>query len=181
MQRVRVKRVDAQIADAGKHPQRAERDRRDREPAPQPRPRECERGGGDHGEVEIERPVIRQLARDQQRRGECADLPECCKRRAMQQRGGKGRQRHNAEQHECGAGHEEFVQRIGHIDCCVSDCGAGGGEDARDMRGRDAREPRELVVAACPFAGRDQGGREQAAEEDAHARPDQPGFDRELH
>ena len=76
MQRMGGERVDTQIADAREHPERAERDRRDREPAPQPRTRERERCGGDHGEIEIERPVIRRVACDQHRRDECADLPE---------------------------------------------------------------------------------------------------------
>ena len=39
----------------------------------------------------------------------------------------------------------------------------------------------ELIVAPCPFAGRDQRGGEQAAEEDAHAGADQSGLDRILH
>ena len=37
------------------------------------------------------------------------------------------------------------------------------------------------LLAPQPFAGRDQRGGKQAAEEDAHAGPDQAGLDRKLH
>ena len=181
MQCVRSNRVDAQIADAGEHPERAECHRRDGKPAPQPRPRERERTSGDNGEIEVERPVVRQLGCDQHRCDERADLPKCSERRPVQQRGRKCCERHDAEQHEGGARHEKFVERIGRIDRRIGDGGTGGGEDARDMCGWHARKARELVIAARPLAGRDQSGREETAQKNTHARPDQPGLDRELH
>jgi hypothetical protein len=42
VERVRRNRVDHRVVDAGKYPQRAERDRGEREPAPQPCARERE-------------------------------------------------------------------------------------------------------------------------------------------
>ena len=122
------------VVQAGEHPQRAERDRRDREPAPQPRACERERGGGDDREIDVERPVVRRLGGDEQRRDEGADLAERSERRPVQQRGGERRERHDAEQHEGGAGHEEVVERVGRVDRRVRDRGAGRGEDARDVR-----------------------------------------------
>jgi hypothetical protein len=98
----------------------------------------------------------------------------------MQQRGAKRCQRHDAEQHEGGAGYEKTVERIGGVDRRIGDGGAGCGEDARDVRRRDLRERDRDLAPPRPFAGCDQRRREQTAEEDAHGRADQAGLDRIL-
>ena len=97
----------------------------------------------------------------------------------MQQCGGKCREGHDAEQDEGGAGHEEFVERVGRVDRRVRDGGARGGEDARDMCVVGGDNAAGDLAASGPLARRDQRRGEQAAEEDAHAGPDQAGFDRD--
>ena len=181
MQCVRQQDVACRVAEAGEHPQRAERDRRDRKPAPQPCAREHERGGCDHREVEVERPVVRGIAGDQHRCDERADLPQCGKRGSVQQRGGKRRERHDTEQDECRARYEKIVQRISRIDRRIGDGRSCGRENARDVRGGYAGKACQLVVAARPFTGPDEGSGKQPAEENAHAWANQSRLDRELH
>ena len=166
---MRAERVDADDADAGQGPQRAEGDRGDGEPAPHPEARERERGGGHHRQIDVERPVIRPLRGDEKRRDIGADEAEARQRRPMQQRGGKRRQRHQAEQDESRAGGEKAVERMGGVDVGIGDGGAGGGQDARDVRGRQAGEAGEPLGPARPFARGDERGRQQCAERDPHA------------
>ena len=97
---MRAERIDADDADAGQGPQRAEGDRRDGEPAPHPEARERERGRGHDRQIDVERPVIRPLRGDEKRRDIGADEAEARERRPMQERGGERRQRHQGEQDE---------------------------------------------------------------------------------
>jgi hypothetical protein len=99
----------------------------------------------------------------------------------VQQRGRERRERHDAEQHEGAAGHEEAVERVGGVDGGEGNRRTSRREDARHVRGRDVRERKREFAPARPFAGRDQEGGEQAAEEHAHLWADQSGFDRILH
>ena len=175
---MRAERVRADGAHPGQGPHRAEGDRRDREPAPHPEARERERGGGHHRQIDVERPVIRPLRGDEKRRDIGADEAEARQRRPMQQRGGKRRQRHQAEQDESRAGREKAVERMGGVDVGIGDGGAGGGQDARDVRGRQAGEAGEPLAPARPFAGGDERGRQQCAERDPHGRSEQALLDR---
>ena len=175
---MRAERVDADDADAGQGPQRAEDDRGDGEPAPHPEARERERGGGHHRQIDVERPVIRPLRGDEKRRHIGADEAEARERRPMQQRGGKRRQRHQAEQDESRAGGEKPVERMGGVDVGIGDGRAGGGQDARDVRGRQAGEAGEPLGPARPFARGDERGRQQCAERDPHGRSEQALLDR---
>ena len=84
---------------AGEGPEQREHDGGDREPAPQPDPRQAERRRGDDGEIDIERPEVRPLGRDQDRRDECSGDAETGQRRSVQQRGGE-----RAERDQCQAG-----------------------------------------------------------------------------
>ena len=96
-----------------KRPERAEHDRGEREPAPHPDAGEHEGGGGHDREVDVERPEIRLLGRDQQRRHIGADEAEPGERRSVQQRGCERGERDDAEQDEGDAGIEEIVERVG--------------------------------------------------------------------
>ena len=99
----------------------------------------------------------------------------------MQQRGGECRERHDAEQYKRARRTEEPVERIGRIDDRECHDRAGRGENARDVGVFGVDRVAADLAPARPFAGRDQRGREQAAEEDAHAGADQAGLDRILH
>ena len=118
------------------------------------------------------------LRRHQNRRDEGGGDAEPRQRRAMQQRRGERAERHQPEQDEGGGGREKIVQRVGGIDGREGDRGAGGGEDRRDIGDRQRRDGRDALLAARPFAGRQQRQRERAAEQGAHAGPEQPGLDR---
>ena len=166
---------------AGESPEQREGDGGDREPAPQPDPRQPERRRGDDGEIDVERPEIRLVGRDQHRRDEGGGDAEAGQRRPVQQRRGERAQRHHAEQDERGGGREKIVQRIGGVDGRECHRGAGGGEDRRDIGDRQRLDRRDAFLAAGPFAGRQQRQREQAAEHGAHAGAEQPGLDRIAH
>ena len=163
---------------AGEGPQRREHDGRDRKPAPQPDAREAEGGGGDDGEIKIQRPEIRLLGGDQDRRRESGGDAEAGQRRPVQQRRGQGAQRHHAEQNERRRRDEEIIQRVGGVDGGERHRGAGGGEDGRDVGDRQRLDRSQAFLAPGPFAGGKQRQREQAAEQHAHARSEQALFDR---
>src|SRR5690606_37510366 len=72
------------------------------------------------------------------------------------------------------------VERVGRVDGREQADRAGRGQDAGNIRGRDAREGSDAVRAAQPFADAEQGEREQPAERDAYAGTEQAGLDREA-
>ena len=178
VEEMRRKPVDMGVLHARQRPEESERHRGDREPQPHPHARERKGRRRHHGDVDVERPVVRLAGRNQQRRDEGADQAERGQRRAVQQRRGERRQRHHAEQHEGEGGIEEAVKAVGRVDGGKGAGGAGRGQDARHVRARHAGKSAGQFVAAGPFAGCDEGGREQPAEEQPHAGPDQAGLDR---
>ena len=135
---VRRQRVDTAIDDPGERPRDREPDGRDGEPAPHPHPRQHEGRRRHHRQIDVERPIIGTVGGDQERRHIGADQAEPGQRRSVQQRGRERRQRHHAEQQESG-GREEAVERIGGIDIRIRDGGADRGENAGNMRARQAR------------------------------------------
>ena len=94
-----LRRERRQIADASERPRHARSDRRDGKPAPQLGPGEREGGGGDDGQIEIERPIVRRFGRDDQRRQEGADHTETRERGAVKKGGGKREERDRPEEH----------------------------------------------------------------------------------
>ena len=166
---------------AGERPQQRERDRGDREPAPQPDARQAESGCGDDREIDVERPEVRLAGRDQDRRHEGADDAETGERRPVQQRRGKRAQRHQSEQDERGGRHQEAVQRIGRVHRGKRDRRSGSGQDGRDIGDRQRLDRGDALLAARPFAGQQQGQREQAAQHRADAGAEQAGLDRIAH
>jgi hypothetical protein len=90
----------------------------------------------------------------------------------VEQSGRERQQRDDAEQNKCHAGRQKFVERISRIDRRISHDRTGGGQDARNVRRRQAGNACKPFSSARPFADRDQGGGEQCAERDAHARTD---------
>ena len=166
---------------AGEGPQQREHDRGDRKPAPQPIARQAERRRGDDGEIDVERPEVRLVGGDQDRRHEGAGDAETGERRPVQQRRGERAQRHQSKQDERGGRHQEAVQRIGRIDGCERHRRSGGGEDRRDIGDRQRLDGGDAFLAARPFAGGKQRQREQAAEHGAHAGAEQAGLDRIAH
>jgi hypothetical protein len=97
----------------------------------------------------------------------------------VEQSGRERQQRDDAEQNKCHAGRQKFVERISRIDRRISRIDrrishdrTGGGQDARNVRRRQAGNACKPFSSARPFADRDQGGGEQWAERDAHARTD---------
>ena len=163
---------------AGERPQQRERDRGDREPSPQPDARQTEGCRGDDGEIDVERPEVRLAGRYQDGRDEGADNAETGKRRAVQQRGGKRAERHQSQQDERGCRHQKAVQCIGRIDRGERHCRSGSRQDSRDIGDRRCFDGRDAFLAARPFAGQQQGQREQAAQNRAHAGAEQAGLDR---
>ena len=174
---MRRQRVDPRVVDARQQPEESEGDGDERQPLPQPHPRQRECRRGHHRKIDVERPVVRRVRRDQQRRHVGADEAERRQRRAVQQRRAERRQRHRAEQHEGEGRIEEAVKPVGRIDRGIGDGGAGGGQDARDVGGRDRGKARKLLLPARPFAADDESGREQRAEEQPQAGADQAGLD----
>ncbi|MEY9289354.1 hypothetical protein ABH979_002428 [Bradyrhizobium ottawaense] len=162
-------------------PEHGKGDRRDREPAPQPDAREAEARGGDDGEIDVERPVVRLAAGDEERRHEGADHAEAGQRRPMQQRRGERAHGHDAEQHEGGRGHEEAVERIGGIDGRERHRRTRGGENRRDVGDRQRLDVGNALLAPRPLAGPEQRSCEQATQEHAHAGAEQAGLDRIAH
>ena len=181
MECVRRERRHAQVMDAGEHPCHAEADPHDREPAPQADAGEPERGGRDDREIDIERPVVRPIGGDQQRRDLGAHEAERREGWPVQQGSEERRERDHTEQHEGERRIEKPVERIGRIDRRVADGGAGRRQDARNMRRRQSGQAGDLLHAARPFAGTDQRGRQQGCEEYLDARADQILLDRIAH
>ena len=99
----------------------------------------------------------------------------------MHQRGRQGRQRHHAEQQEGERRREEVVERIGGPDVGVGDGGAGGGENARDVRPRHLGEPGDDLAPARQFAEPDQHERQHRAGDHPQAGPEQALLDRVAH
>ena len=71
---------------------------------PQTRARERKGGGRDDRDVDIERPIIRLVGSDQERRHEGTHDAQARERRAMQQSGRERQERDDAEQNEGRAG-----------------------------------------------------------------------------
>ena len=173
-----MRREGRELADPRQGPQYARGDRGDGKPAPQSGPGEREGGGGDHGKIEIERPVARLLGRDDQRRDERADHAEPGERRTMQQRRGKREQRHGAEQHEGNGRTDQAVDRVRGISVGIGDGRAGGREHARDMRLGQAGDAGQDLVAPGPFPGGNQSERQQGAEQHLDDRAEPALLDR---
>ncbi len=173
--------IDAIVGNAGKRPEKPEHDRGDREPAPQAHARHAESGGGDDGEIEVERPIVGPVGPDDQRCDIGADKAEPGERRPVQQGGCERRQRDQAEQHEGDGRSDESVESVGGVDVGIGDGGTGGSKDARNMCARQAGQSAELLAAARPFAGDDEREREQRAEDDAHAGAEPSLLDRIAH
>ena len=144
-ERVRVQRSGTQIVHADERPQDREHCRGDREPPPHPVARECIGRRGDHGEIDIERPVARLRRAHEQRRHIGADQPETAERGAVLERGRERSKRHQPEQQKGHGGREEFVDFIGRPDVGIGDGGAGRGQNAWDVRAR------HLVDVGCVF------------------------------
>jgi hypothetical protein len=174
-------RRDLRRTESGQNPQGGEGDRGDRQPAPQPQPCQAEIGGGDHREIEIQRPVIGLARGDQDRGDESRRHAEPGQRGPMQQGRRHRGDRDQAEQDEGGGRDQEAVQRIGGVDGGEGDGGAGRGQDRRNIGDRQRRDRRQAFVAAAPFAGRQQRQREQPAQQRADAGAKQPGLDRIAH
>ena len=166
---------------AGERPQQREHDRGDRKPAPHPHARQTEGGRGDDGEIDVERPEVRLVGRDQDRGDEGADDAETGQRRPVQQCRGQRAHRHQPEQDERGGGHQEAVQRIGSVDGGKGHRRAGGGQDRRDVGDRQRFDRGNALLAAGPFAGGEQRQREQAAQRGTHVGAEQAGLDRIAH
>ena len=144
--------IDGSALQAGERPQQRERDRGDREPAPQPDARQTKGRRGDDGEIDVERPEVRLVGRDQDRRDEGADDAEAGERRPVQQRGGKRAERHQSEQDERGCRHQKAVQRIGRIDGRKRHRRSGGRQDSRDIGDRQRFDGGDALLPAGPFA-----------------------------
>ena len=122
----------------------------------------AEGGGGDDGEIDVERPVVGLVRtrpgsasrRRRPRRARPAPGRAAALRRASPSAT-------SAEQDEGGGRHEEAVERVGGIDGGIGDRGAGRGEDRRDVGDRQRRDRRNALLAARPFAGGKQRQREQ--------------------
>ena len=82
------------------------------------------------------------------------------------------------EQDERGRGRQKTVQRVGGVDGREGNGGAGGGEDGGNVGDRQRFDRGDALLAARPFAGGQQRQREGAAEQGAHAGPEQSGVDR---
>ena len=162
----------------GQGPEQCEHDGGDREPAPQPDPRQAEGRRGDDGEIDIERPEVRLLRRNQNGRDECRGDAEAGQRRSMQQRRGERTQRHQSEQDERGGGREKIVKRVGRVHRGERHGCAGGGEDGGNVGDRQRGYRGDALLAARPFARRQQRQRKRSPEQGAHAGPEQAGVDR---
>ena len=118
------------------------------------------------------------LGGNQNRGDEGGGDAEAGQRRSVQQRRGERAQRHQSEQNERGRGREKIVQRVGGIDGRERHRRAGGGENRGDVGDRQRFDRGDALLAARPFAGGKQRQRERAAEQGAHAGPEQPRVDR---
>ncbi len=172
MKEMRAERRDRVVFQSREGPERAEDDRGDRQPPPHADACKRERRGRHDREIDVERPVIRLIARHEQRRHIGADEAEAGERGAVQQRGRQRRECDDAEQDEGDAGIEEIIERVGGVDVRIRDNGARGGQDAGDVGARQARNAGEPLGAACPFAGENKQ-RARAARRESPAREEQ--------
>ena len=145
----------------------------DREPAPQPDAGKAERRGGDHRDIEIQRPIVGSGGDDQQRSHECAGDAEARQSGAMQQSRGQRAERDQSEQDEGGGRCEKVVQRVARIDRGEGNGGAGGRQDRRNIGDRQWFGQRVRFLAAAPFACAQQRQRKQRAEHDSCGGTDQ--------
>ena len=99
----------------------------------------------------------------------------------MQQRGGQRRQRNEAKQSKGCARRQEFIERVGGVHRRVCHDGAGGGQDAGNIRSRQAGKSRQSFVAARPFADGDQSESKERTERNANAGADEALLDRITH
>ena len=146
-----MRRRRAGQRDIRQRPEQAEGERRDRKPSPQPQAGERERGRRDDREIDVERPVIRLPGCDEERRHLRTDEAECRQRRPVQHRGSERDERHDAEHQERGSGREKSVERVCGPHRRERHRGAGGGEDARDVRD-GSRRIRSRLAAPQPLA-----------------------------
>ena len=181
VEHVGAERLDRVEFGSRQRPQRAEHDRRDREPGPQPEPGQREGGRGDDSEVDIERPVIRLGGRHQHRRQISADHAQTGERGTMKQSGGQSQQSHGAKQNEGGRRRQKSVERICGVHRGIGNGGAGGSQNAWNMRRRQTGQSRQIFPAPRPFANGDQNKGEQGTENDADAGTDQALLDRVAH
>jgi hypothetical protein len=63
---------------------------------------------------------------------------------------------------------QEPVERVGGVDIGIGDCGAGGRQDAGNMRRRQSGNSGKPFTAACPFAGHDERECQQRTERDPY-------------
>ncbi len=154
-------------------PEQREDDGGDREPAPQPDARQPERRRSDDGKVDIQRPEVGFLRRNQHRGDERGRDAETRERWAVQQRRGQRAQRHHAQENECGRGYQKIVKRVGSVDGSESNGGPGGGENRGDIGDRQRFDRGDALLAARPFACCKQCQRERAAQQNANAGPKQ--------
>jgi hypothetical protein len=156
MECMRAQILDMRFRQPRQAPHEAEHHRGDRKPPPQARA--CQRKSGDahDGKIGVERPVIRHAGADEERRHVGADETEAGERRPMQERGRERGEGDEPEQDEGGGNRQKLIKRIGRKDSGVGDGRAGGGEDAGNVGGRQARDAGQDFLAACPFAGGDQ-------------------------
>ena len=157
-----AERRDRKHIGARERPQRAQHNRRDGKPTPHAAARQRERGRGDDCDVDVQRPVIRLGARHERRRQISADDAKTRERRTVQQRGRQGEQRHDAEQNECDWRRQESVKRVGGVHRGVSHRGACCGQNARNIRRRQAGQSRQVLLPPRPFAHGDQGSASKA-------------------
>ena len=151
------------------------------EPAPEPQARDGVGGGRREGEVGHERPRVRVARLDEERRAERGDEAQGRERRPVQGGGRHRQDRHRPEQHEGGPGTDEAVQGMRRVGRGEGGRGAGGGQHARDVGGREAGEGEAELPPAQPLAGPDQPGGEDGACGDPGARPEQALLDGVAH
>ena len=125
------------LAQQGEAPEEHAHHHRGGEPQPAAEAGERVGGAGDDGEIDHQRPGARRLRRHEQRHHQRARQPEARQRRSVQGGGQHGGDADDAEQDEGGGRADELVERVRGIDGAERADGAGGGEDARHMRGGD--------------------------------------------
>ena len=87
----------------------------------------------------------------------------------------------DAEEDEGGGRADESVERMRGIGGAEGAGRAGGGEDARHMRGGNGLDRQPALGAAEPFPSNDEGKREERAERHAYAWPEYALLDRVAH
>ena len=136
----------------------------------------------DDAEIDHERPGIGRRA-DDTSSGTTSEpaRPEARQRRPVQRGGQHGGDADEAEQDEGRGRADEAVERVRGIGGAEGAGRAGGGEDARHMRGGDRLHRQPALGAAEPFAGGNEGEREERAERNAHAGSEYALLDRIAH